>query len=269
MAGFVGIITLLVILGLSLAITRLAAVALMYTGLSHEAARFQARSAFTGTGFTTAEAEKIVDHPVRRRVVMLLMVVRSAGLITILTSLILSFAGAGGDIERLSRLLWLLAGVVVLWLIANSNAVDRALGHFIRRGLARWTDLEVRDYVSLLNLSGPYTVRELKVRAGDWLSGKALRQCQLTEEGVTILGIYRSDGDYLGVPQADTEIQAGDTLILYGRQDALGELDTRRDDSAGDAAHEHAKAEQNREVEEQRQRDRSGTSRYPPEDEPA
>jgi len=31
--------------------------ALMFTGLSHEAARFQARSAFSGVGFTTIEPE--------------------------------------------------------------------------------------------------------------------------------------------------------------------------------------------------------------------
>ena len=54
------------VLSLSLFVTQLATIALTYTGLSLEAARFQARSAFTGTGFTTSEAENVVDHPVRR-----------------------------------------------------------------------------------------------------------------------------------------------------------------------------------------------------------
>ena len=35
------------------------------TGTSSELARFQARSAFTGVGFTTSEAESVVLHPVR------------------------------------------------------------------------------------------------------------------------------------------------------------------------------------------------------------
>jgi len=55
MQGIVGIITFLVLLGLSLVVTRLATIALSLTGLSSEAASFQARSAFTGTGFTTLE----------------------------------------------------------------------------------------------------------------------------------------------------------------------------------------------------------------------
>ena len=59
------IISLLVVLTLSIVVTRVATVALTYTGLSRESARFQARSAFTGVGFTTSESEKAVKeaHP--------------------------------------------------------------------------------------------------------------------------------------------------------------------------------------------------------------
>ncbi len=59
------IISLFVIVALSLIITRIAAMALMATGLSRDAARFQARSAFTGSGFTTRESESVVNHPVQ------------------------------------------------------------------------------------------------------------------------------------------------------------------------------------------------------------
>ena len=70
-----------------------------------------------------------------------------------------------------------------------------------------------------------------------------------------MLAISRPDGGYVGVPQADAGIQAGDTLILYGRDDALEELDSRRADASGDLAHEKAKADQDREVAEQKRRD--------------
>jgi Trk-type K+ transport system membrane component len=53
------IATLLIALALSLIITRVATMALMLTGLSRESARFQSRSAFTGVGFTTTEAESL------------------------------------------------------------------------------------------------------------------------------------------------------------------------------------------------------------------
>ena len=47
---------------------RAASIALMMTGLEKHKARFQAISAFSGTGFTTKEAELIVNHPVRRKI---------------------------------------------------------------------------------------------------------------------------------------------------------------------------------------------------------
>jgi len=254
MVGIIGIIASLTVLGLSLVITRLATTALALTGLSWEAARFQARSAFTGTGFTTKEAEKVVEHPVRRRIIMVLMIARSAGLVSIVVSLILSFAGGDGEMSRVYRLLWLVAGVVVLWILARSHYVERYLSRIIERALRRWTDLDVRDYASLLKLSGKYTVKELQVREGDWLAGKKLRRCRLNDEGVTVLGIYRSDGSYVGAPKADTEIYPEDTLILYGRGKTLRNLDKRRADHSGDVAHEEAvSAQKEHEAEEERQ----------------
>ena len=62
----------MIIVLISLIVTRIATVALIQTGLSRETARFQARSALTGTGFTTTESETIVNHPVRRRLVLTL-----------------------------------------------------------------------------------------------------------------------------------------------------------------------------------------------------
>ena len=67
----VAVLTLLLILIVNIALTRIATVALVHTGLGRETARFQACSAFTGVGFTTSEAEGIVSHPVRRRIVLM------------------------------------------------------------------------------------------------------------------------------------------------------------------------------------------------------
>ena len=76
-------LTLLLVLIVNMALTRIATVALVHTGLGRETARFQARSAFTGVGFTTNEAEGIVTHPVRRRIVMWLMLVGNVGIVAV------------------------------------------------------------------------------------------------------------------------------------------------------------------------------------------
>jgi hypothetical protein len=62
------VISVLLVVILSVVVIRVATVALVHTGMGREAARFQARSAFTGVGYTTSEAESIVTHPVRRRI---------------------------------------------------------------------------------------------------------------------------------------------------------------------------------------------------------
>lgn len=100
MIAILGIVAFLTALVTLLVIGRLASMALMMTGLSKDVARFQSRSALTGAGFTTRESESVVDHPVRRRIVELLMIAQSAGLATIVVSLILSFSGQTGGLRR-------------------------------------------------------------------------------------------------------------------------------------------------------------------------
>ncbi len=97
--------SLILVLLLSLIVVRIAAEALILTGMSREAARFQARSAWTGTGFTTAEAEQVVSHPVRRQIVSTLMFLRSAGLVTAASTLMLSFVSVEERREAPVRLL--------------------------------------------------------------------------------------------------------------------------------------------------------------------
>lgn len=254
MAGIIGLIAFLTVLSLSMLITRLATVALMLTGLSHESARFQARSTFTGTGFTTSEAENVVDHPVRRRIIMTLMLLRSAGLITIILSLILSFLGTE-DTTKLYRLLYIVIGVVILWLVSLSHVFDRWFKSLVERALRRWTNLDVRDYASLLHLSGDYVIHELQIKQDDWLQGKQIADCHLREEGVSIIGILRKNGNYVGVPKGSTKIHNGDTLILYGRSEGLKKLDERKSGFQGDLQHEDAVSEQHRQMEKQEQQE--------------
>ena len=235
--------TLLVVVLASLIVTRVATVVLTLTGLSKESARFQARSALTGVGFTTNEAESVVNHPIRRRVVMALMLIGSAGVITAIATLLLSFAEAGRR-EAGFRLLVLVGGLLALFLVARSRLVDRALSRLIARALARWTDLDARDYAALLHLSGDYAVMEIFVEPGDWTEGRPIVELAPWDEGIRILGIVRPDGRFVGAPVGATLIHEGDTLVAYGRSERLCELDRRKAGPDGDAAHRRAVEEQ-------------------------
>jgi hypothetical protein len=84
---------------------------------------------------------------------MLLMLLGNAGIVTVVSSLILSFVDAGGMHEWLPRMLALVAGLAVLVAVATSAWVDRHLERVIAWALARWTSLDVHDYASLLRRS--------------------------------------------------------------------------------------------------------------------
>lgn len=234
------VITLLTVLSMSFLITKVATIALMHTGLSRESARFQARSAFTGVGFTTTESESVVGHPVRRRIIMVLILLGNAGIVTVIGSLILGFVGAQQVGDWLPRLALLVGGVALLWVISSSRLVDRYLSRLIERALRRWTRLDVRDYANLLHLAGNYRVMELKVEEGDWCAEKRLEELALNREGILVLGIERRHGQYLGAPRGGSRVEPGDTLLLYGRSAAIEALDARPTGEAGAAAHEEA-----------------------------
>ncbi len=82
------VISLLVIITLSVLATRIGAIAFVHTGISKEAAKFQARSAYLGVGFTTRESEMVVNDPVRRKILTILIFLGNAGIITTISSVI-------------------------------------------------------------------------------------------------------------------------------------------------------------------------------------
>ena len=234
------ILTLLLVVMFSLLVTRTAAVALTYTGLSQEAARFQSRSAYTGVGYITSEAETLVNHPVRRRIVMSLMLIGNAGIVTAISTLILSFVNRGDTEAVWTRIPVLIAGLTIIFGLTKIPWIDRGLHRLIEKALRKWTDIDARDYAQLLSLSGTYGVSELVVTEDDWLAKKSIAETALDQEGLAILGIHRNGGSYLGVPKTSTRIEPGDRLILYGCATKLSELDRRCAGPEGDRLHEQA-----------------------------
>ena len=146
-------------------------------------------------------------------------------------------------------------GVAVLWILANSDYLELWMRRLIKKGLKKWTDLDVHDYSELLKLTGEYTVRELMVSEDSWIAEKPLKECRLREEGILVLGINRSDGSYLGAPLGTSKIYPGDVLIIYGRAESIQQLDQRKANAQGEREHKKARDEQKREEEEQARMD--------------
>jgi hypothetical protein len=92
-------------------VTRVAAVALTHTGMLRQAARFQARSAFSGTGFPATESEQALNRPVRRRIALILMLFGNAGIVPAVSSPILAFARSEEELALEIETPLLVAGI--------------------------------------------------------------------------------------------------------------------------------------------------------------
>lgn len=230
-------ISVFLVVALSALITKVATIALTHTGLSTQSARFQARSAYTGSGFTTSESEKIMNHPVRRKIIFNLMLIGNAGIVTVMSSLILTFVLPDTLASKLYGLIIVIVGVSLVYWAIRSKWVDRGLSKMINRMLKKYTDLEVQDYAAVLHLKDDYRISERKIKNGDWVANKTLKQLALRKEGIIVLGIDRNKEDYIGSPNGDFSILPGDVITIYGKAEGIKNLYARRRDYTAEEQH--------------------------------
>lgn len=223
------IATFLVVGLFALLFTRAATGALIATGMPPKIAAFQARSAFTGAGFTTTEAENVVNHPARRRVVSTTMFVGNLGVPTLVVAVILGFAGPGpGDTE--TKLLVFVAGLAVIVFLAFTSPVTRM---FVRAGQRAAKPLLRRALTqpaeSLLTLGEDYEVAAL--RLSEQLPARSIRGLQQVMPEVTVLGIRPHDrpGSFVTGPPIDVELAEGDEIVVLARRDLLVRLEEPAD----------------------------------------
>jgi len=231
--------SLLIVIALSFLVVRIGTIALTMTGLSEEVARFQSLSAFSGAGFTTQESESVMNEIARRRIAAILMRAGSVGAVSAIASTILTFVGSEGQTPL--QIVVLMCGAGAILMLARSERLDRWATPIIRRGLRRFAGSELHDFAALLHLREDWNVSVVDVEPDSWLAEHTLGELDLQAEGVTVLGIERTGGDFRGAPSRDTRIAAGDRLIVYGKAGHLQDLRQRREQD--DRAHKRAASE--------------------------
>lgn len=54
--------------------------------------------------------------------------------------------------------------MLILWFFARSRHIENGMHRMMKKALRRWTELNVFDYLELMNLYGDYEIRQLKVQ---------------------------------------------------------------------------------------------------------
>jgi len=210
--------TFFVVAVISVAFTKLATGALIATGVPPESASFQARSAFSGAGFTTTEAENVVNHRVRRRIIGTTMFVGSLGTPTLVVTVLVGFIAPGPG-STTERALVTVSGILLVLIGVLNRPVQRRLERvgqrYVQRRLAPALP---SDRLDLLTLSDEFAVQAVKLAETPQESVRSLRGLERAFPDVAILGVRRGT-TYFGAPPVDIDLLAGDELIIYGHRE--------------------------------------------------
>jgi uncharacterized protein with PhoU and TrkA domain len=216
------VILLIMFVCISYLIVRIGAIALEMTGMERAKARFQALSAFTGTGFTTREAEAVINHPRRRKVVTYLMILGNAGIVTVIATFVVSLRPAGIFRPSLNIAI-VAASLLILYRITLHQEFAKKLSNKIRETLRKKLHFEKVHIEEILQLSEGYGVASVLIEKESKIAGLTLGQSGLREGDLMVLSIER-DEEVTLVPKAQSKIQVGDLLVCYGKLENLKEL---------------------------------------------
>jgi Trk-type K+ transport system membrane component len=219
MGGLYFLLPTLFVILVSFLIIRAAAIALMMTGMDEKRAKFQALSAFSGTGFTTKEAESVINNPKRRRIITWLMIMGNAGIVTVIITATSSLVTSKGYQLSLNVII-LLAGIFLIYKIVTHKGFVRRWESFIEDKFVQSRVFEEGLTEDLLHLIEGYGLMRVMVMGGSPLIGSSIAEQKLTEKELLVLGIER-EKNWVPIPKPKEIIQDGDKLVVYGSLNVL------------------------------------------------
>ena len=218
--AYVGI--LLVTILISFIIVRIGGFALQLTGIEPDVARFQALSAFSGTGFTTTEAERVVRHRTRRRIVTILIILGNAGLFGIINTSVASFTEVSDYEWFLIRLAIIIAGIVFLYNLIIKSRVGTQILDWFRKPLMNRIISEAPTIDDIYLTERGWGISLIMVKRFSKNIGLSLADVT-AEEDIVILAIDRA-GATLTKPDNTEQIMEGDRLLVYGNKQSMKRL---------------------------------------------
>lgn len=226
------LILFLIIIAVSFVIVRIGAVAFELTGLEPSLAVFQSLSCFTGTGFTTREAELITGNPQRRRIASILIVLGHAGFVTMIATFANSLLRPStlisnmripflhdtvpAELFPLVNLFIAIIAVYVIYKIFTYRHIVRKLTDLLKSHIIKRDIVKPVSFEELLIATGGYGISQIQIREGSPILDKTLLNSGLKKHDITVLVIER-EGEIIPNPPASMKIQLSDELVCFGK----------------------------------------------------
>jgi len=189
------------------------------TGMPKNKSRFQVISLFTNSGYTTKEAEMIVNHQMRRRIATSTMLVGYALNVTVIGVLINVFmtlsSAASNDIWRF--LLYASSFLVFLIIITKVKLIDNQIQSLIRFFALKLYHKQDENMIEVLSNYSDFTVVEVSIQTiSDYYDSRALKDSNMkTEYGIQVLAIKRQNEVFTFIT-GDSMVMHGDILVVSG-----------------------------------------------------
>lgn len=224
---FLLIITIII----SFIIVRIGAIAFHITGINWSQAKFQSLSCFTGTGFTTREAELITGNPKRRRIATILMILGNAGLVTIIAtfansirpSLIMSkfsipilHSVLPSFLIPIVNLLVIIIAIYLIYKIFTNARISRKLTEILRKKIKEKDIVAAAPFEELFLATGGYGISQIEVGEKFLILDNTIAESGLRKLDIMILAIERK-GALIPNPSSGTKILLNDKLICFGK----------------------------------------------------
>ena len=210
--------TLLVII-ISFLVIRAGTIALMMTGMDRKKASFQALSAFTRAGFTTREAEAVVNNPQRRRIITWLIILGNAGLVAVIVSATSSIVSSEGYQVPIT-IFAIIVGTYLIYKLISRAGFTRRWEGFIERRFIKSHAFEESVTEDLLHFIEGYGLVRAIITENSPFVGSALSDVRALDRDMVILGIERGK-DWIPHPKAKVTIENDDKIIVYGHTNVL------------------------------------------------
>jgi hypothetical protein len=215
MTGLYFLLPTLLVIFVSYLVVRAGAVALIITGMEEKKARFQSLSAFSGTGFTTREAESVVNHPQRRRIVSTLIILGNAGIVTVIVTSTSSLVTSKAHHLPFIPLI-LAVGIILIYIVGKNKRFVRRWEDFVKNRFVKRETFDETDAEGLLHLGEGYGLVRVSFRPDSRWQGKPLSDFVSGVQSALLLGIERK-GKWIPIPSPNETIAENDRLIIYGR----------------------------------------------------
>jgi hypothetical protein len=189
-----------IVLVSSFIVVRIGAIAFQLTGMEWSLAKFQSLSCFSGTGFTTREAELITGNPRRRRIATFLMVLGNAGLVTLIATVASALNPERAVWDTISEsvlpfsmpfflvpwinLLMIILAIYVIYRIFVNRRILRLLTEFLRSKIITRKFFKSSVYEHLQVVANGYGVTKVNVFKDSRLVDKELGELALGEKDI-------------------------------------------------------------------------------------